>query len=319
MSTTERGQSPLMERLQRFSRVIAVVVLVAAVIIGAIGVLVNEQSVATMFAFGVALAGLAIPEGLPVAVTGHARNRGATHGETRRNRAAPACVEGLGSCTLIASDKTGTLTCNELTVREVQVASPACSNERRGLRAERPHRAARAGDRGWTGAATRARDRDRLQRRRPAPSRGRVDRRGDPTTSHCSRWPPSTDVDREEFLARWPGESTRSRSSDDATRELPRPCGCRPGSPFKGGAGARVRHVRLASAAGQSAQAAAMKWRARGLRVMALASGELPGNPRPLRSAGRADGPPTRALVGLIDRAAEARAGGPRAPMQASA
>ncbi len=28
-------------------------------------------------------------------------------------------VEGLGSCTLIASDKTGTLTCNELTVREV--------------------------------------------------------------------------------------------------------------------------------------------------------------------------------------------------------
>ncbi len=31
-------------------------------------------------------------------------------------------VEGLGSCTLIATDKTGTLTCNELTVREVILA-----------------------------------------------------------------------------------------------------------------------------------------------------------------------------------------------------
>jgi len=31
-------------------------------------------------------------------------------------------VEGLGSCTLIASDKTGTLTCNELTVRELRLA-----------------------------------------------------------------------------------------------------------------------------------------------------------------------------------------------------
>ena len=63
----------------------------------------------------------AIPEGLPVALTvalaiGTARM--ARRGVIVRRLAA---VEGLGSCTLIASDKTGTLTCNELTVREIRL------------------------------------------------------------------------------------------------------------------------------------------------------------------------------------------------------
>jgi magnesium-transporting ATPase (P-type) len=74
-----------------------------------------------MFLFGVALAVSAIPEGLPVALTvalAIATTRMARRGVIVRRLAA---VEGLGSCTLIASDKTGTLTCNELTVREVRL------------------------------------------------------------------------------------------------------------------------------------------------------------------------------------------------------
>jgi magnesium-transporting ATPase (P-type) len=75
-----------------------------------------------MVLFAVAMAVSAIPEGLPVALTialAVATTRMARRGVIVRRLAA---VEGLGSCTLIASDKTGTLTCNELTVREIYLA-----------------------------------------------------------------------------------------------------------------------------------------------------------------------------------------------------
>jgi P-type Ca2+ transporter type 2C len=113
------GKPPLVERMERFSRVIAVSVLSAAAFIGAVAVLVHDASIGMMFMFGVALAVSAIPEGLPVAITialAIAARRMAGRGAIVRRLPA---VEGLGSCTLVASDKTGTLTCNELTVREV--------------------------------------------------------------------------------------------------------------------------------------------------------------------------------------------------------
>jgi magnesium-transporting ATPase (P-type) len=122
MSTTHAGKPPLTERMERFSRTIAIVVLLAAIVIATIAVLVHHHSPFTMFTFGVALAVSAIPEGLPVAVTvalAIAARRMASRGAIVRQLPA---VEGLGSCSLIASDKTGTLTCNELTVRELLLA-----------------------------------------------------------------------------------------------------------------------------------------------------------------------------------------------------
>ncbi len=113
------GRPPLLERMERFSRRIAMAVVIAATGFALVGILRHGYKITDMFMFGVALAVSAIPEGLPVALTvalAVATSRMAGRGAIVRRLPS---VEGLGSCTLIASDKTGTLTCNELTVREI--------------------------------------------------------------------------------------------------------------------------------------------------------------------------------------------------------
>lgn len=117
----ESGKPPLVHRMQQFTRLIAVSVLGAAAIVAILGTLLGGYTITEMFLFGVALAVSAIPEGLPVALTvalAIGTTRMARRGVIVRRLTA---VEGLGSCTLIASDKTGTLTCNELTVRQVKL------------------------------------------------------------------------------------------------------------------------------------------------------------------------------------------------------
>ncbi len=113
------GEPPLILRMKRFTRVIAVAVLVSAFAIGALNVLLGRYDFTEMLLFVVALAVSAIPEGLPVAMTvalAIATTKMAGRGVIVRRLAA---VEGMGSCTYIATDKTGTVTRNELTVKEV--------------------------------------------------------------------------------------------------------------------------------------------------------------------------------------------------------
>ncbi|MEL6248177.1 MAG: HAD-IC family P-type ATPase [Cyanobacteria bacterium J06627_15] len=119
MMSAAGGQPPLLKRMEQFSRVVALSVVVAAIGIALLGIWQHGYSWVEMFLFSVALAVSAIPEGLPVALTvalAVTTRRMAKRGVIVRRLPA---VEGLGSCTLIASDKTGTLTCNELTVRQI--------------------------------------------------------------------------------------------------------------------------------------------------------------------------------------------------------
>lgn len=116
------GKPPLLIRMEQFSHMVAIAVLVSASVLALIGIIGHGHGIKEMFMFGVALAVSAIPEGLPVAMTvalAVGSSRMAARGVIIRQLSA---VEGLGSCTFIASDKTGTLTCNELTVREIQLA-----------------------------------------------------------------------------------------------------------------------------------------------------------------------------------------------------
>ncbi len=118
---TSGGKPPLLQRMESFTKGIAVATLAISAVIGVLGSLLGGYSATEMFVFGVALAVSAIPEGLPVAMTvalAIATTRMARRGVIVRRLTA---VEGLGSCTLIATDKTGTLTMNELMVRELRL------------------------------------------------------------------------------------------------------------------------------------------------------------------------------------------------------
>ncbi|MEO5654074.1 MAG: HAD-IC family P-type ATPase [Marmoricola sp.] len=110
--------TPLTSKLARFSTRLSVIILALAAAAFVIGVL-RGESAADMFTAVVALAVGAIPEGLPAAVT-ITLAIGVKRMVSRRAvvRRLPA-VETLGSTTVICTDKTGTLTTNEMTVRDI--------------------------------------------------------------------------------------------------------------------------------------------------------------------------------------------------------
>jgi len=115
----EKIKTPLLQQLDRAGRVLAVFILAAAAITALLGTLLHDQPAADMFMAAVGLAVAAIPEGLPAIVTiGLALG---VQSMAKRNaiiRRLPA-VETLGSISTIFSDKTGTLTRNEMTAQAI--------------------------------------------------------------------------------------------------------------------------------------------------------------------------------------------------------
>ena len=111
-------QTPLTRLIARFSNLLLVLILVVAAANFAIG-LAQGQSAKAMFKASVALAVSAIPEGLPAAVTIMLAIGVARMAKRRAIIRKMPAVETLGSTTVICSDKTGTLTQNQMTVAEI--------------------------------------------------------------------------------------------------------------------------------------------------------------------------------------------------------
>jgi Ca2+-transporting ATPase len=113
-----QGMPPLLLRMRALARVVSAVVLGVALLVGVLGLARGLPPGEVLLAC-VALAVSAVPEGLPVGLTVAlaiaTRRMGRRHVIVRRLIA----VEALGSCTWIASDKTGTLTRNELVVQRL--------------------------------------------------------------------------------------------------------------------------------------------------------------------------------------------------------
>jgi P-type Ca2+ transporter type 2C len=127
LKQTPEETTPLQHELDRTGKRLGIMVVAIAVVMIVTIVLVEDiRGVGPLFdvlILGVALAVAAVPEGLPAVVT--AVLSIGVQRMARRNAIVRhlAAVETLGSATVIASDKTGTLTRNEMTVRVVVTAS----------------------------------------------------------------------------------------------------------------------------------------------------------------------------------------------------
>ena len=126
LEVAEKQPTPLQQELDRTGKRLSIIMLLICAVVFAAGLFSTTtfslNVILSLFLFAVALAVAAIPEALPAIVTVGlslgVRRLAAAHAIVRK---LPA-VETLGAATVICSDKTGTLTRNEMTVRAIMTA-----------------------------------------------------------------------------------------------------------------------------------------------------------------------------------------------------
>lgn len=121
VTNTKEEKSPLTIRTEKFSKQISLIIIIVAIITTFV-LIAKDYAWNEIFLCVIALSVSAMPEGLPLALT-----MALTVASTRMAKKNVIvkklnAVESLGSCTVIASDKTGTLTVNEQTAKEILLA-----------------------------------------------------------------------------------------------------------------------------------------------------------------------------------------------------
>ena len=122
LQNVETLTTPLLVKINRFARVLTVIILFTATLVVGLGALLHGMPIGEGLLAGIALAVAAIPEGLPAIIT-ITLAIGVQQMAQKKAivRQLPA-VETLGSVTIVCSDKTGTLTLNELKARAIALA-----------------------------------------------------------------------------------------------------------------------------------------------------------------------------------------------------
>lgn len=122
VTSTEESKSPLTIRMEKFSKQITLMIIGISILIGCV-LIYKQYHFMDIFLAVVALAVSAMPEGLPLSLT-LALTIGSNK-MAKRNVIVKKLnsVESLGSCTVIASDKTGTLTVNEQTAKKIVMSN----------------------------------------------------------------------------------------------------------------------------------------------------------------------------------------------------
>ena len=122
LKSTSEKKTPLQVSLDQFGKKLSIAILALCAVLFAVSVFLRDENIMNAFLFAIALAVAAIPEALSSIVTivlsFGTRKMAKEHAIIRKLQA----VEGLGSVSVICSDKTGTLTQNKMTVRQLYVA-----------------------------------------------------------------------------------------------------------------------------------------------------------------------------------------------------
>ena len=135
LDKTESDKTPLEDRLDTMGKALVKLTLVIAVIVTGIGILVGKP-VIEMLKTGIALAIAAVPEGLPIVATiTLAVGMKKMVENNALVRRLPA-VETLGSTTIICTDKTGTITENQMTLRNIHLGKKDIKISGRGYKPE---------------------------------------------------------------------------------------------------------------------------------------------------------------------------------------
>ncbi len=127
LKNTEEKETPLQVSLDQFGKKLSIGILIICAVLFAVSVFLRGEGVMDAFLFAVALAVAAIPEALSSIVTivlSFGTQKMAKENAVIRNLQA---VEGLGSVSVICSDKTGTLTQNKMTVQKLYVSGQVIS------------------------------------------------------------------------------------------------------------------------------------------------------------------------------------------------